>query len=65
MRKMTHGILWNLEFTHQDRSLSEINDEELVKSGYRVWIDFDQIHGNVMDAMAQAIEQYHIQLLYV
>jgi len=79
MRKMTHGILWNLESTHQDRTISEISDEnifdimisyshkdeiickqiyeELVKSGYRVWIDFDQMHGNVMDGMAQAIER--------
>ncbi|UJR22645.1 hypothetical protein I4U23_025685 [Adineta vaga] len=79
MRKMTHGILWNLESTHQDRTLRELNDwkkfdimisyshkdevlckqiyEELVKAGFRVWIDFDQMHGNVMDAMAQAIER--------
>ncbi|CAF1512319.1 unnamed protein product [Adineta steineri] len=79
MRKITHGILWNLESTHQDRTILEINDgktfdimisyshkdefickqiyEELTKNGYRVWIDFDQIHGNVMDAMAQAIEK--------
>jgi hypothetical protein len=81
MRKMTHGILWNLESTHQDRQISELNDEnkfdimisyshkdetickqiyeELVQSGYRVWIDFDQMHGNVMDSMAQAIERSH------
>jgi len=81
MRKMTHGILWNLESTHQDRTISQFNDEqkfdimisyshkdevlckkiyeELIKSSYRVWIDFDQIHGNVMDAMAQAIERSH------
>ena len=29
----------------------------MIKDGYRVWIDYDQIHGNIMDAMAQAIEQ--------
>jgi hypothetical protein len=79
MRKITHGILWNLESTHQDRALSELDYgktfdimisychkdevlckqiyEELVRFGFRVWIDFDQMHGNVMDAMAQAIEQ--------
>ncbi|CAF2653387.1 unnamed protein product [Rotaria sp. Silwood2] len=79
MRKMTHGILWNLESSHQDRTITEFSDEktfdimisyshkekvlckqiydELIKSGYRVWIDFDQMHGNVMDAMAQAIER--------
>ena len=79
IRKMTHGILWNLESIHQGRILCDLNDdnpfdimisyshkdetickqiyEELVNAGYRVWIDFDQMHGNVMDAMAQAIEQ--------
>ena len=79
--KSVHGILWNLETNHSDRTMmtNEIqNDnlfdimisyshkdevicrriyEELVKAGYRVWIDFDQMHGNIMDAMAQAIEQ--------
>ncbi len=79
MRKITHGVLWNLEIDHEDRSTTEIDVEkafdvmisyshkdktlcqqiydELTKSGYRVWIDFDQMHGNVMDAMAQAIER--------
>jgi hypothetical protein len=81
MRKIIHGILWNLEISHEDHITSEINDQdtfdimisyshkdknlcqqiykELTKSGYRVWIDFDQLHGNIMDAMAQAIERSH------
>ncbi|CAF0835456.1 unnamed protein product [Adineta ricciae] len=85
MRKMTHGILWNLESTHQDRPLTEPLDkttfdimisyshkdegickqiyEELVKAGLRVWIDFDQMHGNVMDAMAQAIERSNMIII--
>jgi hypothetical protein len=79
MRKITHGILWNLEINHEDHPTSEIKDqktfdimisyshkdkilcrqlyEELTKSGYHVWIDFDQMHGNIMDAMAEAIER--------
>ncbi|CAF1364991.1 unnamed protein product [Didymodactylos carnosus] len=79
MRKITNGILWNLESNHKERATSETNDvmmfdimisyshkdkvlckqlyEELARAGYRVWIDFDQMHGNVMDAMAQAIER--------
>jgi hypothetical protein len=80
MTKITHGILWNLESNHEDRTVTtETRDEktfdimisyshkdeiicrriydELTRAGYRVWIDFDQMHGNVMDAMAQAIEQ--------
>jgi hypothetical protein len=81
MRKITNGILWNLEINHEDHSTSQITDgktfdimisyshkektlckqlyEELTKGGYRVWIDFDQMHGNVMDAMAQAIDRSH------
>jgi len=85
MRKILHGILWNLEINHEDHSTSEINNrkafdimisyshkdkvlcqqiyDELIKSGYRVWIDFDQMHGNVMDAMAQAIERSHTVII--
>jgi hypothetical protein len=85
MRKIIHGILWNLEINHDDHPTSGINDqntfdimisyshkdkvlcnqiyEELSKSGYRVWIDFDQMRGNVMDAMAQAIEQSHTVII--
>ena len=79
LHKSIHGILWNLEFIHQDRPIMTIDDqsdfdimisyshkdqpickqiyEHLIHIGYRVWIDFDQLHGNVMDAMAQAIER--------
>ena len=46
-----------ISYSHKDKLLCHQIYEELTKSGYRVWIDFDQMHGNVMDAMAQAIEQ--------
>jgi hypothetical protein len=45
-----------ISYSHKDKTLCQQIYDELVKSGYRVWIDFDQMHGNVMDAMAQAIE---------
>ncbi len=45
-----------ISYSHKDKILCQQIYDELVKSGYRVWIDFDQMHGNVMDAMAQAIE---------
>ncbi len=79
LRKVIHGILWNLDIHREDHPTSEISDgkkfdimisyshkdkelckqiyDELTETGYHVWIDFDQMHGNVMDAMAQAIEQ--------
>jgi hypothetical protein len=85
MRKIIHGILWNLEINHEDHATSEIDDrktfdimisyshkdkelckqiyEELTKAGYCVWIDFDQMRGNVMDAMAQAIERSHTVII--
>ncbi|CAF0869668.1 unnamed protein product [Rotaria sp. Silwood1] len=78
MRKIAHGIFWNLELNHDEYALSEKNlgitfdimisyshvekkicqelYEELTRKGFRVWIDFDQMHGNVMDTMAHAIE---------
>ncbi|CAF4105043.1 unnamed protein product, partial [Adineta steineri] len=87
MRKITQGILWNLESNHNDRTISEISNKktfeimisyshqdeivcrqiynELINVGYRVWIDFDQMHGNVMDAMAQAIERSNIILICI
>ena len=85
MRKIIHGILWNLDTNHEDHSTSETNAGktfdimisyshkdnalckqlygELTKAGYRVWMDFDQMHGNVMDAMAQAIELSHTVII--
>ena len=87
VRKMIHGILWNLENNHEERKTSDYDHDddglfdimisyshkdqlicrqiydELVRHGYRVWIDFDQMHGNVMDAMARAIERSHTILV--
>jgi len=46
-----------ISYSHKDETICKQIYEELIKLGYRVWIDFDQMHGNVMDAMAQAIER--------
>ena len=46
-----------ISYCHREKEICKKLYEELVRSGYRVWIDYDQMHGNVMDAMAQAIEQ--------
>ena len=48
-----------ISYSHKNKELCKQLYDELVREGYRVWIDFDQMHGNVMDAMAQAIEQAH------
>ncbi len=56
--EMNDGKIFDvmISYSHKDKTLCQQIYDELVKSGYRVWIDFDQMHGNVMDAMAQAIE---------
>jgi hypothetical protein len=48
-----------ISYSHKDETICKQIYEELTKAGYHVWIDFDQMHGNVMDAMAQAIERSH------
>ncbi|CAF3358013.1 unnamed protein product [Rotaria sp. Silwood1] len=52
-----------ISYSHKDKLFCKQLYDELIKIGYRVWIDFDQIHGNVMDAMAQAIEKSNIILI--
>ncbi|CAF4437724.1 unnamed protein product, partial [Rotaria sp. Silwood2] len=52
-----------ISYSHKDKIFCKQLYDELIKIGYRVWIDFDQIHGNVMDAMAQAIEQSNTILI--
>ncbi|CAF3013373.1 unnamed protein product, partial [Rotaria sp. Silwood2] len=46
-----------ISYSHKEKVLCKQIYDELIKFGYRVWIDFDQMHGNVMDAMAKAIER--------
>jgi len=52
-----------ISYSHKDKVICRQIYDELIKAGYRVWIDFDQMHGNVMDAMAQAIEQSNTILI--
>ncbi|CAF1228996.1 unnamed protein product [Adineta ricciae] len=46
-----------ISYSHKDKLLCKQIYDELINTGYRVWIDFDHLRGNVMDAMTQAIEQ--------
>ena len=52
-----------ISYSHKDEIICRQIYDELIKAGYRIWIDFDQMHGNVMDAMAQAIEQSNTILI--
>ncbi|UJR22656.1 hypothetical protein I4U23_025695 [Adineta vaga] len=46
-----------ISYSHDDKVLCKQLYDEIIRRNYRVWIDFDQIHGNIMDAMAQAIDR--------
>ncbi|CAF1282392.1 unnamed protein product, partial [Adineta ricciae] len=46
-----------ISYSHKDKPLCKQIYDELTRRNYRVWIDFDQMHGNVMDAMAEAIDR--------
>ncbi|CAF4166824.1 unnamed protein product [Rotaria sp. Silwood2] len=52
---MTFDIM--ISYSHADKQVCTQIYEELTRKGFRVWIDFDQMHGNVMDTMAYAIER--------
>ena len=52
-----------ISYSHKNKELCKQLYDQLVQMGYRVWIDFDQMHGNVMDAMAHAIEQSHTVII--
>jgi len=59
--KKTFDIM--ISYSHKDKQLCKQIYDELIKSNYQVWIDFDQMRGNVMDAMAQAIESSPIVII--
>ena len=46
-----------ISYSHKEKVLYKQIYDGLVNSGYRVWIDFDQMHGNAKGAMAHAIKQ--------
>ena len=45
-----------ISYSHSDKQLCHQIHEQLVKDGFRVWIDRDHMHGATMIAMANAIE---------
>lgn len=52
-----------ISYSHHDESIAKKIHAELTQKGYRVWIDFEQMHGNVMDAMAYGIEHSQTVLI--
>lgn len=54
-----------ISYSHKDKEICGQIYDELLRRGYRVWIDFNEMHGNVMDAMAHAIKQSRLIILCV
>ena len=52
----TYQYRMMISYSHGDKQLCHRIHEQLVKDGFRVWIDRDQMHGATMIAMADAIE---------
>jgi hypothetical protein len=52
-----------ISYSHKEKDICKTIYDEFVRVGYRVWIDFDQMHGNVIDAMANAIERSRIIII--
>ena len=52
-----------LSYSHSNKELCHAIYERLVKDGFRVWLDRDQMHGAPMIAMANAIENSEYVLI--
>ena len=46
-----------ISYAHAQKEACKQLYQELIGKGYKVWVDFDHMHGNIMDAMAHAIER--------
>jgi hypothetical protein len=56
-----HDIM--VSYSHSDKRVCYQIHEQLVKHGFRVWIDREHMHGATMMAMADAIENSDIILI--
>jgi hypothetical protein len=52
-----------LSYSHSDKSICFQIYENLVRDGFNVWLDRDQMHGDTMTAMANAIEKSQFILI--
>jgi hypothetical protein len=52
-----------ISYSHTDKRLCHQIYEQLIKDGFRVWIDREDMHGATMIAMANAIENSNVILI--
>ncbi|CAF1287187.1 unnamed protein product [Didymodactylos carnosus] len=54
MRPIKFDIM--ISYSHQEKALCQSIHEQLLQRKFRVWIDYAEIYGNLMDSMAHGIE---------
>jgi len=52
-----------ISYNHDVKQLSKQIKDHLAADGYEVWIDTENMHGNLLDAMSDAIENSSIFLM--
>ena len=52
-----------ISYSHGDKRVCHQIHKQLVKDGFRVWIDLEHMHGSTMIAMADAIENSNVILM--
>ena len=73
LKKAADGLLWQLfskhktetqfqydimiSYSHKDSEISHRIYKNLIADGFHVWIDLEEMHGSMMQRMADAIEQ--------
>jgi hypothetical protein len=52
-----------ISYTHSNKNLSYQIHQSLIKSKYRIWLDFEKMFESTLQSMAQVIESSDIILL--
>ncbi|UJR08841.1 hypothetical protein I4U23_013095 [Adineta vaga] len=52
-----------LSYNHDSKELVQKICEYLRHSGYRIWVDIDNMHGSTLDCMAHAVEQSYVMIV--
>ncbi|CAF1032754.1 unnamed protein product [Didymodactylos carnosus] len=62
---LNHKFDLMISYSHSEKELCQRVKDSLNTSGYRVWVDYEQMSGNMMDSMATAIESTNCILLFM
>eukprot|EP00808_Paulinella_micropora_P029553 g10800.t1 len=54
-----------ISYCWDQQSLAKLVQQELVKHGFKVWIDVEQMQGSILSAMAEALEESSVVLMCI